>query len=227
MIRFCDIVFSLLALLTLLPLFFVVACILRFTGEGEVFFIQRRVGTDGKYFGIVKFATMLKNSPNLGAGTITIDRDPRILPVGRILRQTKINELPQLWNVIIGDMSLIGPRPQTRECFDAFSAAAKLQLIRIRPGLSGVGSIIFRSEEKMLSASSANENAEIYKRKIMRYKGEVEAWYVDNQSLELYFLLIVLTVWHVLNPRSNAIYSCIKTLPKPPADLRNLTWSAL
>ena len=216
MIRFCDIMFSLLALLTLLPVFFLVACILRFTGEGEVFFIQRRVGKKGKCFGIVKFATMLKNSPNLGAGTITIDRDPRILPVGRILRQTKINELPQLCNVIIGDMSLIGPRPQTRECFNAFNAVARRQLIRIRPGLSGIGSIIFRSEEKMLSASSASENAEIYSQKIMRYKGEVEAWYVENQSLELYFLLIFLTVWHVLNPHSNAIYSCIKNLPKPP-----------
>ena len=162
---------------------------------------------------------MLKNSPNMGSGTITINGDPRILPVGQILRRTKINELPQLWNVFIGDMSLIGPRPQTHECFDAFTKVAKQKLVTLRPGLSGVGSIIFRSEEKMLSASSINENTEIYRRKIMRYKGEVEAWYVDNKSLSFYFLLIVLTAWYVVNPRSDAIYSCIKSLPKPPADL--------
>ena len=219
MIRFCDIMFSLLAIVALLPLFLLVVLVLLFTGEGEVFFIQRRVGRNGKNFGILKFATMLKNSPNMGSGTITINGDPRILPVGQILRRTKINELPQLWNVFIGDMSLIGPRPQTHECFDAFTTVAKQKLVTLRPGLSGVGSIIFRSEEKMLSASSIDENTEIYRRKIMRYKGEVEAWYVDNKSLSFYFLLIVLTAWYVVNPRSDAIYSCIKSLPKPPTDL--------
>ena len=219
MIRFCDIMFSLLAIVALLPLFLLVVLVLLFTGEGEVFFIQRRVGRNGKHFGILKFATMLKNSPNMGSGTITLNGDPRILPVGQILRRTKINELPQLWNVLIGDMSLIGPRPQTHECFDAFTTVAKQKIVTLRPGLSGVGSIIFRSEEKMLSASSITENTEIYRRKIMRYKGEVEAWYVDNKSLSFYFLLIVLTAWYVVNPRSDAIYSCIKSLPKPPADL--------
>tara|TARA_B100000242_G_scaffold275097_1_gene229914 strand:+ start:114 stop:779 length:666 start_codon:yes stop_codon:yes gene_type:complete len=217
---------SLLALVALLPLFIVVACILRFTGEGEIFFRQRRVGVNGTYFNILKFVTMLKNSPNMGAGTITLDKDPRVLPVGQVLRRTKINELPQLWNVFIGDMSLIGPRPQTKDCFDAFSVSAKQQLVTVRPGLSGVGSIIFRSEEKMLSSSSTSENAKIYSGQIMRYKGELEAWYVENESLGLYFLLIFLTVWYVVNPKTNAIHSCITTLPKASPDIEALIRSA-
>ena len=89
-----------------------VAIVLRLTGEGEVFFLQERVGKDGKPFKLYKFATMLKNSPNMGTGTVTLKHDPRVLPVGRFLRKTKINELPQLLNILIGDMSVVGPRPQ-------------------------------------------------------------------------------------------------------------------
>jgi len=96
MIRFFDILFSSIALAALSPLFIVVMIILRFTGEGEVFFRQNRVGKDGKKFEVIKFATMLKDSPNIGTGTVTVKHDPRILPFGKILRRAKINELPQL-----------------------------------------------------------------------------------------------------------------------------------
>ena len=92
--------------------------VLRLTGEGQVFFLQHRVGKGGKTFKLHKFATMLKNSPNMATGTVTIKDDPRILPMGRILRTTKINEVPQLINVIKGEMSIVGPRPQTQRCFD-------------------------------------------------------------------------------------------------------------
>ena len=117
MIRFFDIIFSSLALIIFLPIFTLVAVLLRFTGEGEVFYVQQRIGFNGREFGLLKFATMLKDSPNMLGGDITIKNDPRVLPIGRFLRLTKINELPQLINVISGSMSLIGPRPLTKKCF--------------------------------------------------------------------------------------------------------------
>ena len=94
MTRFFDVVFSVAALLVLLPLLLPVVILLRFSGEGEVFYYQPRIGLGGRTFHIYKFATMLKNSPNMGSGTITVKNDPRILPFGHILRKTKINELP-------------------------------------------------------------------------------------------------------------------------------------
>jgi len=119
-IRFFDVLFSTLFLIMLIPLFIIVIPILKFTGEGEIFFLQDRIGKDGKKFKLIKFATMLKDSPNMPLGTLTIKNDPRILPFGGILRKTKVNELPQFINVLLGDMSIIGPRPQTEQCFLSF-----------------------------------------------------------------------------------------------------------
>ena len=116
MIRIFDIVFSLAALIVLCPLLLPIALILRFTGEGEVFYVQERIGSHERPFGLFKFATMLKNSPHMGTGTITVRNDPRVLPFGRILRKTKINELPQLLNVLIGN-DVIGPRPLTESLY--------------------------------------------------------------------------------------------------------------
>ena len=100
-----------MALVLLSPLLLPLMFILRVTGEGEIFFPQSRVGRGGKDFKLYKFATMLKDSPNMGTGTVTVKNDPRVLPMGGFLRKTKINELPQLINIFNGDMSVIGPRP--------------------------------------------------------------------------------------------------------------------
>ena len=153
MFRFFDLLLSSSALVFLSPLFVPIMLILRLTGEGEVFYLQERVGKGGRTFHLFKFATMLKNSPSIGTGTITIIDDPRILPFGKFLRKTKINELPQLLNVLYGDMSLIGPRPLTEETFSAYPPESKIQIQLVRPGLSGIGSIIFRNEEELLSNS--------------------------------------------------------------------------
>ena len=110
--RLFDIIFSGIALVLLSPLLLPLMFILRVTGEGEIFFPQSRVGRGGKHFKLYKFATMLKDSPNMGTGTVTVKNDPRILPIGGFLRKTKVNELPQLINIFNGDMSVIGPRPQ-------------------------------------------------------------------------------------------------------------------
>ena len=118
--RFSDIIVSVIALILLIPFFIPIIITLKLTGEGEVFYFQQRIGLKNSTFQIWKFATMLKNSQNIGTGTITIKDDPRILPIGKFLRYTKLNELPQLLNIFIGDMSIIGPRPQTQRCYDAF-----------------------------------------------------------------------------------------------------------
>lgn len=215
--RLLDIVFSGLALLVLSPLLVPIAIVLRLTGEGEVFYAQNRIGRDGKPFGLYKFATMLKNSPNLGTGTVTVKDDPRVLPVGRFLRKTNINELPQLLNIFLGDMSIIGPRPQTQRCFDAFPAASQAEILKVRPGLSGIGSIIFRGEEELMHASAEPEK--FYDTVIMPYKGKLEEWYVANQGLRTYLLSIVITAWVVLFPDSPMVWKAFPGLPKPPPEL--------
>ncbi|MCG5548906.1 sugar transferase [Halorhodospira halochloris] len=134
--RLLDVFFSGLALLVLSPLLLGLV-LLRLTGEGEVFFRQQRIGRGGEPFELLKFATMLKDSPNMATGTVTVTGDPRVLPVGRVLRKLKLNELPQLINIFRGNMSVIGPRPQTRRRFDAFPAEAQREIVQVRPGLSG------------------------------------------------------------------------------------------
>lgn len=215
--RLLDVVLSAIALLVLSPLLIPIAIALRLTGEGEVLFVQPRVGKGGRMFGLYKFATMLKNSPNMGTGTITLRDDPRILPMGRFLRKTKINELPQLLNVLKGDMSIVGPRPQTQRCFDAFPDCAQKAILQVRPGLSGIGSIIFRAEETLMHGHS--DPAKFYDEVIAPYKGALEEWYVANQGLRTYVLGIVLTVWVILVPRSVMTWTAFKTLPRPPAEL--------
>lgn len=216
--RILDIVFSGFALLVLSPLLLPVALVLRLTGEGEVFYVQQRVGRGGMPFGLYKFATMLKNSPNLGTGTVTVKHDPRVLPLGRLLRKTKINELPQLLNIFKGDMSVIGPRPQTQRCFDAFPTSAQAQIVKVLPGLSGIGSIVFRDEEDLMHASAEPER--YYDEVIMPYKGQLEEWYVAHQGLRTYLLSIFATAWVVLFPYSRVVWRLFTELPAVPVALR-------
>ena len=220
--RFFDIIFSALALIVLAPVLIPVMIILKFTGEGEIFFTQHRVGKGGKMFGLFKFATMLKDSPNIGTGTITIQGDSRVLPFGKFLRKSKINELPQLINIIKGDMSIIGPRPQDTRCFMVFDEKDQESIKKIRPGLSGIGSIIFRDEEGIMAREEIKDKEHFYDNVISPYKGKVESWYVENQSLGLYFQLIWLTVAVVLFPHRELHYAKLfKDFPEPPEELRS------
>lgn len=215
--RLLDILLSGLALLVLSPLLVPIVLALRFSGEGEIFYVQQRIGRGGKPFGLYKFATMLKNSPNLGTGTVTVKNDPRVLPMGRFLRKTKINELPQLLNILFGDMSLVGPRPQTQRCFDAFPPQSQARIEKVRPGLSGIGSIVFRDEEELMHSHAEPEK--FYDNVIMPYKGALEEWYVANQSLRTYLMCIVITAWVVVFPKSAIVQKVFPTLPPPPSEL--------
>ncbi len=213
--RFFDIFLSLIAIISLSPLFLIVMLVLNFTAEGEIFFRQERVGKDKKIIKLFKFATMLKNSESIGSGTITLENDSRILPFGSFLRKTKINELPQLFNIFLGHMAIIGPRPQTIRCFNAFPEKSQTEIIKVRPGLSGIGSIIFRNEEKMIGENISD----FYDNEIMPYKGLLEEWYVNNKSIIVDMLLIKLTVWVIFFPNSKLVWKVFRTLPSPSKEL--------
>ncbi|KFN51434.1 sugar transferase [Arenimonas composti] len=214
--RVFDILLSGFALLVFLPLMLPVMLALRLSGEGEVFFVQSRIGRHGRPFGLYKFATMLRDSPSMGTGTVTLKDDPRVLPMGRFLRRYKINELPQLLNVLRGDMSLVGPRPQTTRCFEAYPERSRAAILQVPPGMSGIGAIVFHDEEQLLQDGAAED---LYDRVIMPYKGLIEEWYVARRGLRVYLACLALTVWVVLRPRSGAVWTLFPDLPPPPPEL--------
>ncbi len=212
--RFFDIVLSLVSIIALFPIFLPVILILKFSGEGEVFYFQKRVSRGGGEFYLLKFATMLKNSPNIGTGEITIKDDPRVLPFGKVLRKTKVNELPQLWNILTGEMSIVGPRPMVPNTFNRYPEIAQDKLNKVRPGLTGIGSIIFRDEEKYLQNS---ENpVEFYEQHIIPYKSNLEIWFVENQNIALYFYIIIVTAWVLIFPGSKIVDIVFKGMPPKP-----------
>ena len=215
--RFLDVVLSFLALAVLAPFLLPVVVILRFTAEGEVFYIQERSGRGGHSFGLYKFATMLKNSPNIGAGEITVRGDPRVLPFGKFLRKTKLNELPQLWNIFIGDMSVVGPRPMVLNTYAYYTQDVREKLNTIRPGLTGIGSIFFRDEERYLA--DRDQPMEFYREHIIPYKSNLELWFVKNNSLWLYIKIIFITAWVVIFPSSTIADKVFVGIPKRPDNL--------
>jgi len=218
--RIIDLFIATVALVLLSPLLLIVIIILKCTGEGEVFYLQKRLGFLNKKFNIIKFATMVKNSPNIGTGSLTLRDDPRVLPFGKFLRKSKINELPQIFNVIIGNMSIVGPRPQMQVDFDKFPVDKRNEIYKSKPGITGVGSIIFRDEEKWISNFEGDKH-KFYKEKIAPYKAEVEIWYLQNRSVFIDFKLIFLTAWIIVFPNSNIVENVLKSLPKKPSHLSN------
>ena len=210
--RLFDFVMALLALTVLSPLLIPVIIGLLLTGEHYVFYFQERIGKGGKPFDIWKFATMLKNSPNIGTGTVTTRNDPRVLPMGKFLRKTKINELPQLINILVGNMSIIGPRPLVKKTYDLYAEDVKECISQVTPGLSGIGSVIFRDEEYYVS--KAKDPVGFSDKYLQPQKGELEKWYYHNRSLYVDFMIIFLTCWVILFPKSDLVYKVFKTLPR-------------
>lgn len=211
--RFFDILFSLIALIILSPLLLPVMLLLKITGEGEVFYLQKRMGYRNREFFIWKFATMLKNSPNMGSGDVTTRNDPRVTPMGRFLRMSKINELPQLINILKGDMSFVGPRPLMRAGFERYSPALQAKVYQAKPGLTGIGSVVFRDEELIITQSNLPPQ-ECYARIILPYKGALEIWYQENQSFYTDFMILFLTAWYIIFPKSELVKKVFKKLPQ-------------
>jgi lipopolysaccharide/colanic/teichoic acid biosynthesis glycosyltransferase len=208
--RFFDFLFALTGLIILSPLLIPIMLLLKFTGEGEIFYFQKRVGYKNREFSIWKFATMLKNSPSIGTGEITLRNDPRVTKMGKFLRMSKLNELPQLFNVLRGDMSLVGARPLMKKSFDHYPEEVQKVVYNTLPGITGIGSVIFRDEEKIISDS--NDIQEAY-RKIFGYKGQLEQWYQANISFYTDFMILFLTAWHIVFPESKLVYKVFPTLP--------------
>ena len=212
--RLLDVVVSILALIILAPLLLTVIIILRFSAEGHVFYLQDRIGKNRVNFKIIKFATMLKDSPNMGSGSITLSNDWRVTKPGKFLRKTKINELPQIINILKGDISLVGPRPLVSRTFNAYSKDIQSKIYNVKPGLTGIGSIVFRDEESIISAVRDKDPHMFYKQVIAPYKGKLEMWYQSNNSFFLDLQLIFMTAWIILFPTSKLYKKWFKDLPK-------------
>lgn len=217
--RITDIILSFLAIIIILPFWIPIIIILLLTGEHEVFYFQKRIGYKNKPFYIWKHATMMKASETMKGGLHTTRNDPRVLPFGKFLRKTKINELPQLINIFKGDMSIIGPRPLVDKTFTPYPKHVQENIYNVKPGLTGIGSIIFRDEERLLSETEMDPK-EFYAKHISPYKGELELWYQKNLSFWTDLKLFFCTAWVVLSPESELPYQIFKGLPPKPETLQ-------
>ena len=151
----------------------------------------------------------------MGTGSLTVKNDPRVFPFGRFLRKTKINELPQIFNILIGDMAVVGPRPQMEVDFLKFPQHVREVIYNSVPGMTGIGSIIFRDEEKWVSAHEGDKH-EYYMNYIAPYKGKLELWYHEHLTFRTDVMLVFLTVWVILFPGSGLVHKIFRDLPSKP-----------
>lgn len=200
--RFIDILFSIVGILLLFPLFLIVAILIKIDSQGTVFFTQNRVGLNNSRFKIIKFRTMKvnkqKNHIKLTIGT----KDPRITTVGYILRKYKIDELPQLFNVLMGQMSLVGPRPEVPEYIKYYSQQEK-KILSIRPGITDWASIKYFNENYILQKSNKPEKT--YISKIMKEKLYLNKYYLNNYNLKTYFKIIFITIFSLIKAKSYSV----------------------
>jgi len=220
--RLADIIVSFIALLILSPLVIPIMIGLKLTGEGYIFYKQERLGYKNKKFDVLKFATMLKDSPNMGSGLITTKKDPRITPMGGFLRKSKINELPQIINVFLGDMSFVGPRPVMQKSFDQYPNDIQKIIYEVAPGITGIGSLIFRDEEDLITAvkDKGGNIWDFYRNEIYPYKGQLEKWYQGNQSFVVDLKILFLTAWAIIFPETELAFEWFNGLPEKPKSLQ-------
>ena len=219
--RLLEIVISGAILVVGFPPLAVIAILLKVTGEGEMFFFQERVGKSGKIIFVSKFATMLKASPELATRDITVENDPRILPIGRFLRKAKLNEFPQLWDVFVGKLALVGWRPLMPTGFANYPMDVQQKLLSIKPGLTGLGSLFFRNEESIVAKAQLKglDLHRVYKEDIMPFKGALECWYVDNHNIWIDAKIVIATAVVVLIPRWKGYRNWFRKLPTPESAL--------
>ncbi len=178
--RFLDILASSLGLLFLAPIFLLIGVLIRRDSPGPVFYRGPRIGRSGRNFGILKFRTMYERSASYNGPSVTAQGDDRITPLGHWLRDTKINELPQLWNVLMGEMSLVGPRPEDPNIAAGWPEETRKILLSVRPGVTSPASILYRDEEKLLSGDNLMEN---YLQEILPSKLRLDTVYVRNRTI--------------------------------------------
>ena len=221
--RFFDFLFSLIGIILAAPIMAVAIVVLRFTGEGKVFFVQERVGHKNKPFNILKFTTMLSAAPAQKNKTNIGKRDPRITPIGAFFRNSKIDELPQMINVLKGDMSFVGPRPLMKiPDFVSYPPEVQASIYNVRPGITAIGSVVFRDEAQIISQvkDEGKDPAEFKSKVIFPYKGKVEMWYNENQSFLVDFKILLLTAWTLIFPTSQMAYKLFDDLPERDDELK-------
>lgn len=210
--RFFDIFFALLLIILSLPVMLPILFLLKITGEKEAFYFQKRIGYQNQYFEIWKLVTMVRNSLEIG-GEITLRNDPRVTKLGHYLRLSKLNEFPQLINILKGDMSFVGPRPLLQESFDLYAPHVQAHIYDSLPGITGIGSIIFRDEEMLLTASTIPAQ-ELYEQFIMPHKGDLEMWYQQKKSFFTDFMILLMTIMVLFLPNTQIPYQIFTDLPK-------------
>lgn len=194
MIRFFDLLFSILGLVILSPLFALVAIWIKLDSNGPVFYKQTRVGLNNKDFKLLKFRTMVTDAEKKGLITVG-GRDPRVTRSGYFIRKYKLDELPQLINVLNGDMSLVGPRPEVRKYVDLYDTYQR-KVITVKPGITDYASIEYIDENEMLGNSDNPEK--VYIEQIMPEKIRYNMKFINNRSLKEYFKIIFLTVGKII-----------------------------
>ena len=194
LIRLLDIVLSLLGLIFLLPIFLILAVWMKFDSQGSIFFRQIRVGKDGSDFRIYKFRTMIVNAEKMGIITIG-ERDPRITNSGYFLRKYKLDELPQLINVLKGEMSFVGPRPEVRKYVEMYNQE-QLKILTVKPGITDYASIEYINEDEILGKSLDPERT--YIEEIMPQKIKYNMKYINNKTMIEYFKIIFLTIIKII-----------------------------
>lgn len=226
MMRLLDFLLALVAILILLPFMAPIIALLRVTGDGEVLYYQKRKGKYGKDFFLIKLSTMNKDSVNNGMGSITVRDDPRIKFMGYTLRRWKLNELPQLVNILLGDLSFVGPRPliEGTTGYNSYSDDLKSKIFSNRPGLTGIGSIVFRDEEAILS--SVDNPHDFYVRELAPYKADLELWYFENKSLKVDFGIIICTAISIIFPKSRIHEKIFSGIPEVPEKLKDYMFSS-
>ena len=209
--RTLDFIVALIAILLSSPIMALTLLALILSGEFSPILAQWRVGRSGQLFLFYKFRTM-KKQKNKGS-SLTLANDSRITFLGKILRATKIDEFPQFFNVLNGDISFVGPRPLMPEIFKIYDLQDQELIGSVKPGITGLGSVVFRNEQTILK--NTNQPSEkVYKDIIAPLKADLEKWYVQNQSLTVDFKILVLTVWAVVYSRTKLVYRLFKNLPK-------------
>lgn len=195
MIRLLDIFFSALGIILLFPFFIIICLVIKTDSKGGCFYVQERIGKNGKPFGILKFRTMRTGSDSEGLLTIGT-HDKRITRVGNLLRKTKIDELPQLWNVLKGEMSIVGPRPEVEKYVLLYTEEQR-RVLDVRPGITDYASIEYVNENEILSQTDDPDKA--YIEEVMPHKIKLSMRYLDHYTVSEYFKIIFLTLKKILS----------------------------
>ncbi|WP_296686403.1 sugar transferase [Flavobacterium sp.] len=198
MIRFFDFIFSLLGIVLLSPFIIIIYLLIIIESKGSGFYIQQRVGLNGIEFKLYKFRSMALGSDKKGLITVG-GNDARITQIGLFIRKFKIDELPQLFNVLIGDMSLVGPRPEVRKYVDLYTEEQR-RVLDVKPGVTDYASIEYADENKILG--EALDPDKMYIQEIIPAKIELNIKYIENKSLKEYFKIIFLTFYKIVSNKN-------------------------